>query len=278
VDIVPALNPLTVTIPNGSRVQSTHNCKLAIPELPEKAQIGHIVPGLASKSLVSVIKLCNAGCEATFTKIECIVKPPDTNINVPDSRWYHWHPRAWRPSIQLITLRSTCGTISMQNDTMRTQASMKTSQPTSFLPVTKRNWSDIITNAYAPHPILRCSRDTLKRVVKDSSMVKQEWRYKVLGRKEIKITRWTRTNSYMRGDAIDGTNTTHHVSLCVEQDWVLRLELVSRLLQQVFHPVLNKTRKSCSRWELYNGAQSQFWTGNHCTNPFTWFEANQIDF
>ena len=73
-DIVPAVNPLTVTIPDGSRVQSTHDCKLAIPELPEKAQIGHIVPGLASHSLVSVIKLCNAGCEVTFTKIECTVK------------------------------------------------------------------------------------------------------------------------------------------------------------------------------------------------------------
>ena len=74
VDIVPAVNPLTVTIPDGSRVQSTHDCKLAIPELPEKARIGHIVPGLASHSLVSVIKLCNAGCEVTFTKIECTVK------------------------------------------------------------------------------------------------------------------------------------------------------------------------------------------------------------
>ena len=37
VDIVSALNPLTVTIPNGSRVQYMHDCKLAIPELPEKA-------------------------------------------------------------------------------------------------------------------------------------------------------------------------------------------------------------------------------------------------
>ena len=73
-DIVPAVNPLTVTIPDGSRVQSTHDCKLAIPELPEKARIGHVVPGLASHALVSVIKLCNAGCEVTFTKIECTVK------------------------------------------------------------------------------------------------------------------------------------------------------------------------------------------------------------
>jgi len=74
VNVVPTLNLITVTIPNGSRVQSMHACKLAIPELPEKAQIGHIVYGLASHSLVSVIKLCNAGYEVTFTKIERIVK------------------------------------------------------------------------------------------------------------------------------------------------------------------------------------------------------------
>ena len=37
VDIVPAVNPLTVTILDGSRVQSTHDCKLGIPKLPEKA-------------------------------------------------------------------------------------------------------------------------------------------------------------------------------------------------------------------------------------------------
>jgi len=69
VDIVPALNLLTVTIQNGFRVQSMHDCKLAIHELPEKARICHIVPVLASHSLVSVIKLCNSGCGVTFTKI-----------------------------------------------------------------------------------------------------------------------------------------------------------------------------------------------------------------
>jgi len=57
VAIVLALNPLTVTIPNGFRVQSTHDCKLAAPELPEKERIGNIVPGLTSHSVVSVIQL-----------------------------------------------------------------------------------------------------------------------------------------------------------------------------------------------------------------------------
>ena len=35
-----ATNPLTVTIPDGSKVKSTHTCTLAIPELPPKAIIG----------------------------------------------------------------------------------------------------------------------------------------------------------------------------------------------------------------------------------------------
>ena len=65
---------IRVTIPDGSQVQSTHTCKLAIPELPDVARIGHIIPGLASHSLLSVVKLCNAGCEVSFSKIECIVK------------------------------------------------------------------------------------------------------------------------------------------------------------------------------------------------------------
>ena len=69
-----ATNPLTVTIPDGSKVKSTHTCTLAIPELPPKARMGHIIPGLASHSLLSVVKLCDAGCEVKLTKILCTVK------------------------------------------------------------------------------------------------------------------------------------------------------------------------------------------------------------
>ena len=69
-----ATNPISVTIPDGSQVQSTHTCTVAIPELPDAARIGHIIPGLASHSLLSVVKLCNAGCEVSCSKVECIVK------------------------------------------------------------------------------------------------------------------------------------------------------------------------------------------------------------
>ena len=70
-DILPAANPLTVQIPNGERVTSTHTCNLDMPHLPEPARQGHIMPGLASHSLLSVTKLCNAGCTVEFTMIGC---------------------------------------------------------------------------------------------------------------------------------------------------------------------------------------------------------------
>ena len=69
-----ATMPIRVTIPDGSQVQSMHTCKLAIPELPDVARIGHIIPDLASHYLLSVVKLCNVGCKVSFSKIECIVK------------------------------------------------------------------------------------------------------------------------------------------------------------------------------------------------------------
>ena len=50
----------------------THEGKLLqLYQLPEKARWTHKIPGLRSHSLVSVVKLCNAGCEVNFTKIGC---------------------------------------------------------------------------------------------------------------------------------------------------------------------------------------------------------------
>ena len=66
--------PLTVTLPDGSRVQSTHTGLLDIPRLPRAARLGHVIPGLSTHSLVSVVTLCNAGCEVLFTKIDVTVK------------------------------------------------------------------------------------------------------------------------------------------------------------------------------------------------------------
>ena len=73
-DVTKADNPINVKQPDGAYVTSTHTCNLKIPNLPHAARLAHLIPGLASHSLVSVVRLCNAGCRVTFTKIDCIVE------------------------------------------------------------------------------------------------------------------------------------------------------------------------------------------------------------
>jgi hypothetical protein len=58
---------------NGDKVQSMHTCTLNLPALPVSARAAHIIPSLASHSLLSVDTMCNAGCTATFTKIICTI-------------------------------------------------------------------------------------------------------------------------------------------------------------------------------------------------------------
>ena len=72
--ITPASNPMRVSLPNGDTIQATHTCTLALPQLPEKVRHSHIIPGLAAYSLLSVVKLCDTGCDVTFTKIDCTVQ------------------------------------------------------------------------------------------------------------------------------------------------------------------------------------------------------------
>ena len=73
-DVMKADNPINVKQPDGAYVASTHTCNLKIPNLPQAARLAHLIPGLASHSLVSVVRLCNAGCRVTFTKIDCVVE------------------------------------------------------------------------------------------------------------------------------------------------------------------------------------------------------------
>ncbi len=73
-NVSPAIKPLNVQIPNGEMVSTTHTCELDLPKLPPAARQGHILPGIASHSLHSEVRLCNAGCKVSFTMIECIVE------------------------------------------------------------------------------------------------------------------------------------------------------------------------------------------------------------
>ena len=63
-----------MSLPNGDTIQSTHNYTFALSKLTAKARFGHIIPGLAAYSLLSVVKLCDAGCDVTFTKIDYTVR------------------------------------------------------------------------------------------------------------------------------------------------------------------------------------------------------------
>lgn len=61
---------VTVSLLDGNKVKSTHRCTVAvdIPGLPQASCRGHIIPGLALHLLMSVVTLCNTGCEVTFNK------------------------------------------------------------------------------------------------------------------------------------------------------------------------------------------------------------------
>jgi hypothetical protein len=76
---VPATNiamaavPLIACLPNCNKMQLAHTCTLDLPDLLAGAQAAHVIPGLGSYLLLSVVTMCNAGCTVTFTKINCTI-------------------------------------------------------------------------------------------------------------------------------------------------------------------------------------------------------------
>eukprot|EP00804_Cyclotella_cryptica_P000700 CCRYP_000984-RA/>CCRYP_000984-RA protein AED:0.37 eAED:0.21 QI:0/0/0/1/0/0/3/0/1009 len=67
----PALKPLTIRLPNGKNIVSTHTCNLDLPWLPHSITEAHIVPGLSHSSLISTRKFCDAGCQVTLDQQSC---------------------------------------------------------------------------------------------------------------------------------------------------------------------------------------------------------------
>ncbi len=64
----PATNPLTVNLPDGRQVKSTHTCDVVVPGLPYPL-VSHIIPNLAIASLFGICPLCNADCTVVFHKV-----------------------------------------------------------------------------------------------------------------------------------------------------------------------------------------------------------------
>jgi hypothetical protein len=72
---VPSSNSISVQMPSGTTIQSTHQALLNIPQLPEAARVCHLFPALSSGSLLSIGQLCDHGCTAIFTstKVEILL-------------------------------------------------------------------------------------------------------------------------------------------------------------------------------------------------------------
>jgi hypothetical protein len=63
---VKSQTPLTVRLPNGATIESSHTADLDIPELNVAASKAHVFPGMANHSLLSVGQLCDEGYIVTF--------------------------------------------------------------------------------------------------------------------------------------------------------------------------------------------------------------------
>jgi hypothetical protein len=63
---VKSQTPLTVRLPNGATMESSHTAELNIPHLNAAASIAHVFPGMSDHSLLSVGQLCNEGYIVTF--------------------------------------------------------------------------------------------------------------------------------------------------------------------------------------------------------------------
>jgi hypothetical protein len=72
-DRQPDAHPITVSMPNGAGIQSSHTCTLDLPTLPKNSKQAHILPGLASHSLLSIAQFCDHGCIVQFSRDNCRV-------------------------------------------------------------------------------------------------------------------------------------------------------------------------------------------------------------
>jgi hypothetical protein len=65
--------PLTVRLPNGATMESSHTAELDIPELNAAASKSHVFPGIDNHSLISVGQLCYEGYIVAFKHASVIV-------------------------------------------------------------------------------------------------------------------------------------------------------------------------------------------------------------
>ena len=103
----PAKPSISVTLPDGSTIDSTHTAFLNIPQLPPSAC--HIFPTLASGSLISIGTLCDHGCIATFTADTVTISLNNDIIltgtrSGPTSLWHLHLPSPTTPTCCNLTI------------------------------------------------------------------------------------------------------------------------------------------------------------------------------
>ena len=65
---------LKARLPNNDTVCSSHIAELNLPLLMAAGRQTHIILGLKSHSLVSVVKFCNDGCQVDMRDISCEIR------------------------------------------------------------------------------------------------------------------------------------------------------------------------------------------------------------
>ena len=65
-NIGPKNNPISISQPDGCKLESTHECDIDNPKLPQAARTAHIVPVLDHTYLVSIKILIDAGFNVTY--------------------------------------------------------------------------------------------------------------------------------------------------------------------------------------------------------------------
>jgi hypothetical protein len=86
-----------VNMPNGKSIQSSHTSNLLLTALSLHARKAHIFPGLVHNSLLSVGKLCDSGCNITFTKEEVEVTKDGKYVMLGS---LDPHSRQWRVDLK----------------------------------------------------------------------------------------------------------------------------------------------------------------------------------
>jgi hypothetical protein len=60
--------PIQVRLLDGASIQSSHTCDLVLHQIPDTEKKAHVIPGLSTRSLLSVGQLVDSNCSVIFDK------------------------------------------------------------------------------------------------------------------------------------------------------------------------------------------------------------------